>query len=123
MGIKGLLQILKSSQDNNVHLHELTGQRCAIDMSIWLHRALFCCPVDDNQRTNKYLILINKLLNLFLKAGITVTAVFDGKKQFPLKCKVHTRRQQMKKIHAEKAEQSLITLITLRSGFTNCIII
>ena len=104
MGVKGLLQIVKT-KDNNISLNDLSGQRCAIDMSIWLHRALFCCPVDDKQRTKKYLKLIDKLLNLFLKAGITLMAVFDGKNAFPLKWKVNAQRQDMKQQNLTKAKQ------------------
>ena len=95
MGVKNLLQVLKSST-KKVHLRDYAGKRLGIDGMCWIHRGLCSCSKEILMgiKTDKYVRFFISMIKLLEKYGIECLVVFDG---CPLPIKATTaesRRQE-----------------------------
>jgi exonuclease-1 len=98
MGIKGLLQAVKSAF-RICHVKELAGKKLGIDGYCWLHKAVYGCCVElcTGKKHNGWIQYCLSYVDMLLLHHIEVTIVFDGA-SLPMKQKTeierHNNRQE-----------------------------
>eukprot|EP01084_Bolivina_argentea_P258940 436738_1 len=97
MGIQNLLNELKPITEE-VHISHLSGKKCGIDISCWLHRASYSCALAliSGKPTTQYLHFTLKCIRILQRHNITPIIVFDGA-QLPMKANEEKRRNIMRK--------------------------
>ena len=98
MGVKHLNQYLRRKCEdsiNHISLSELSGKKVAIDISIYLYRAL----ADDSLLEG-----IFQLLSVLIEHGIIPIVVFDGKPPSEKKGVLDERREKRKKAQLKADE-------------------
>ena len=79
MGVKGLWKLLESS-GKNIQLEELSGQKVAIDISVWLHRlSKGLRDTKGEPLLDAHLHGVFRRLCKLLFFGIKPVFIFDGK--------------------------------------------
>lgn len=80
MGINDLLK-LYHPVIRNIHLSEFKGQKCAVDMMVWLYRGVYASLNNESptEKSDLYLNFPLKMLSLLKNNDIDCIAVFDGR--------------------------------------------
>lgn len=105
MGVQGLWKLLESS-GRPVALETLNGKVLAVDVSLWLHQALYGVRDKEGQAvTNAHLLVLFNRICKLLFYGIKPVFVFDGATP-ALKLKTIGSRQQRRQV-AKKQSRKL----------------
>ena len=80
MGINDLLK-LYHPVIRNIHISEFKGQKCAVDMMVWLYRGVYASLNNEShtEKSDLYLNFPLKMLSLLKNNDIDCIAVFDGR--------------------------------------------
>lgn len=108
MGIKGLLQLL-SPVSESVHISSYSRKTIGIDASCWLHRSTYTCAYElsNNIVTYKYIVFLQKLLNILLQYNIQPYVVFDGQ-SLPAKSNENQSRSNKRQQYKLQADQLMM---------------
>ena len=117
MGISNLLQLLKPVS-REINIEELKNQKCLVDTSHWIYKALAAeqkinsNPNSKFRMQNFYIQFISRRITLLLSKNITPFFVFDGKK-LAMKSGEHKKRNKSRRIYVTPVViRKVIELVT-----------